>query len=143
MNKNLFEFISDYGAFCNDDLELIAKWAIYNGYQTALIGKITELAQSLVDEGFKFQHRTKEWCTYAMSLVPEISADTDFETCINAIRLAFLAYDGMQFTNAVDYILTSNNITIQHLDEMHPEIAQKYHNLKNTYINREEGANID
>lgn len=134
LNMRLKEFLEVYDVFCKDDFDAIVKWAGYNGCQAELISLITALASSMAEDKRALEWQIKEWSSYAMQLVPNITEDTDFTTCINALRLAYFAYDGHQFIDIVDYILQSKNITYETVAEMHPMIAIKYGQLKEEYI---------
>lgn len=133
MNMGLKEFIQSYDVFCKDDFDIIEKWASYNGCQAELISNISALASSMVKDKQALDWQIKEWSAYAMQLVPNIEEDTDFTTCINALRLAYFAYDGHQYIDIVDYILRSKNIAYETVAEMHPMIIMKYNQLKEQY----------
>lgn len=126
----LKEFIECYDIFCKDDFDIIIRWAAYNGCQPKLISTIATLATSVAEEKQTFEWQVKEWTSYAMQLLPEIKEDTDFMTCINALRLAYFAYSGRQYLEIVDYILKSKNINWEIVEEMHPMITIKYNQLK-------------
>lgn len=131
---SLKEFIECYDVFCKDDFDIIVRWAAYNGCQPELIATVGALASSMAEDKRALEYQIHEWSNYAMNLVPEITEDTDFTTCINALRLAYFAYNGHQFIDAVDYVLKSKNITFEIVAEMHPMIAIKYSQLKEEYV---------
>ena len=134
MNLGLKQFIEYYDVFCKDDFDIIIKWAAYNNCQPELISAIAALATSMTEEKRAFEWQVKEWSNYAMNLVPEINEDTEFKTCINALRLAYFAYDGYQYIDVVDQILKSKNIEWAVVEEMHPMIVMKYNQLKEEYV---------
>lgn len=130
----LKEFIECYDVFCKDDFDIIVRWAAYNGCQPELIATVGALASSMAEDKRALEYQIHEWSNYAMNLVPEITEDTDFTTCINALRLIYFAYNGHQYIDAVDYVLKSKNITFEIVAEMHPMIAIKYSQLKEEYV---------
>jgi hypothetical protein len=130
MNMGLKEFISIYDVFCKDDFDIIIKWAGYNGCQSQLISLISALASSMVEDKKALEWQVKEWSAYAMNLVPTLYADTDFTTCINALRLAYFAYDGEQYIQIVDNIMQCDCMTWAVVEEMHPMIGLKYRGIK-------------
>lgn len=134
MSMSLKEFIEYYDVFCKDDFDIIVRWAIHNNCQSELITSISALASSIAEDKKALDHQIHEWCNYAMNLVPEITENTDFTTCINALRLIYFAYNGHQYIDAVDYVLKSKNITFEIVAEMHPMITIKYSQLKEEYI---------
>lgn len=122
----------EYFGIDYDDISIITQWAIEAHKEADLISAIGALAQAMALDAKQEKRRTREWSYYAYtSLVPEISANADFTTCINCIRLAYMAFDNKQFVDAVDKIMVSNHITYEVLKEMHPEIYEKYEELKN------------
>lgn len=131
---SLKEFIECYNVFCKDDFDIIVRWAAYNGCQPELIANVGALASSMAEDKRALEYQIHEWSNYAMNLVPEITEDTDFTTCINALRLIYFAYNGHQYIDAVDYVLKSKNITFEIVAEMHPMIAIKYSQLKEEYV---------
>lgn len=131
---SLKEFIECYDVFCKDDFDIIVRWAAYNGCQPELIATVGALASSMAEDKRALEYQIHEWSNYAMNLVPEITEDTDFTTCINALRLIYFAYNGHQYIDAVDYVLKSKNITFEIVAEMHPMITIKYSQLKEEYI---------
>lgn len=131
---SLKEFIECYDVFCKDDFDIIVRWAAYNGCQPELIATVGALASSMAEDKRALEYQIHEWSNYAMNLVPEITEDTDFTTCINALRLIYFAYNGHQYIDAVDYVLKSKNITFEIVAEMHPMIAIKYSQLKEEYV---------
>lgn len=131
---SLKEFIECYDVFCKDDFDIIVRWAAYNGCQPELIATVGALASSMAEDKRALEYQIHEWSNYAMNLVPEITEDTDFTTCINALRLIYFAYNGHQYIDAVDYVLKSKNITFEIVAEMHPMITIKYSQLKEEYV---------
>lgn len=129
MNMGLKEFIDIYDVFCKDDFDIIVKWAGYNGCQSQLISLISALASSMVEDKKALEWQVKEWSAYAMNLVPELYADTDFTTCINALRLAYFAYDGEQYIKIVDNIMKCDCMNWAVIEEMHPMIGLKYRGI--------------
>lgn len=114
-----------------DDLSLITQWAMETKQEPELISIIGALAQSVAQDAREEKCKVKEWSTYAYNaLVPAITKDTDFTTCINSIRLADMAFDNKAFVKAIDDIMSSTHITYENLKEMHPAIYQKYEELK-------------
>lgn len=130
MNIGLKEFIDAYDVFCRNDYEIIVRWAAYNGCQAELISLITDLAASMVKDKRALEFQIKEWSSYAMQLVPTIAADTNFTTCINALRLAYFAYDGEQFAKIADDIMKAECMTWAIVEDMHPMIWLKYKGVK-------------
>ena len=61
-----------------------------------------------------------------MELVPEINIHTDFTTAINALRLAYFAYNGQQFVNFADKIMKADCMSWSLVEGMHPMIWLKY-----------------
>lgn len=137
MQLELKHFLESYDVFYKDDFDAIVGWAAYNGCQADLIESISALAKSIAEDKRSLEGQVHEWAYYAMNLVPSIEEDTDFTTCINALRLAYFAYNGHQFINAVDYILRSKNITFETVADMHPMITMKYNSLKEQYVEEE------
>lgn len=133
MNIGLKEFIECYDVFCKDDFDIIVRWAAYNGCQPELIATVGALASSMAEDKRALEYQIHEWSNYAMNLVPEITEDTDFTTCINALRLIYFAYNGHQYIDAVNYVLNSKNITFDIIEEMHPMITLKYNQLREEY----------
>lgn len=117
-----------------DDISLITQWAIEEHKEPELISAIGALAQSVAQNARDEKARVKEWSYYAYNaLVPAITADTDFTTCINCIRLADMAFDNRFFVKAIDDIMSSTHITYDNLKAMHPVIYRKYEELKNEH----------
>lgn len=115
-----------------DDFSLITQWAMETHQEPELISIIGTLAQIVAQNARQEKQRVKEWSYYAYtSLVPAITTDTDFTTCINSIRLADMAFDNKSFVKAIDDIMSSTHITYKQLKDMHPEIYRKYKDLKN------------
>lgn len=137
LNMNLKQFLESYDVFYKDDFDAIVGWAAYNGCQPELIECIAALGKSIAEDKRSLEWQIHEWSAYAMNLVPAIEEDTDFTTCINALRLAYFAYNGHQFIDIMDYILKSKNITFETVADMHPMIAMKYNNLKEQYVEEE------
>lgn len=131
MSLNLKQFLEYYDVFYKNDFEAIVGWAAYNGCQSELISTISALASSMVEDKKALEYQIREWSSCAMQLVPTISADTDFTTCINALRLAYFAYDGDQFIKIADDIMKANCITWAIVEDMHPMIWLKYKNVSN------------
>ena len=129
MNISLKEFIDIYDVFCKDDFDIIVKWAAYNGCQSQLISIISALASSMVEDKKALEWQVKEWSYYAMNLVPELYADTDFTTCINALRLAYFAYDGDNYVRFCDKIMECACMDWATVEEMHPMIVLKYRQI--------------
>lgn len=122
----LRDFIDKYGFFYENDFELIIKWIENNGYQKEMIQLITKLTESLVAEHKQYKSRSKEWSSYAMSILPEITEETDFTTCINAIRLIYMGYRGSQFRELCDNVMKSKYIDWEIVKSMHPYIYEAY-----------------
>ena len=129
---NLKQFLESYDVFYKDDFDAIVGWAAYNGCQSELIGNISALAKSIAEDKKSLEGQIHEWTYYAMNLVPAITEDTDFTTCINALRLIYFAYNGKQYVDAVDYVLRSKNIAFETVADMHPMIIMKYNQIKET-----------
>lgn len=129
----LKQFLESYDVFYKDDYEAIVGWASYNGCQPELIGYISALAKSMAEDKKALDYQIHEWCNYAMNLVPAITEETDFTTCINALRLIYFAYNGKQYVEAVDYVLRSKNIAFETVADMHPMIIMKYNQVKEQY----------
>jgi hypothetical protein len=122
----LKEFIDRMEPYCGDDLLLITSWAILVNKEPELINQITALVQSMVSKDKEYKNMSAEWAGYAFDyLVPAITADTDFTTCINAVRLAYLA-GGSPIVSRINKILVSDNITLEKIKELHPTIYEAY-----------------
>lgn len=130
MSLNLKQFLEYYDVFYKNDFEAIVGWAAYNGCQSELINTISALASSMAEDKKALDYQIHEWCNYAMNLVPAITEETDFTTCINALRLIYFAYNGKQYIEAVDYVLHSKNIAFETVADMHPMITIKYNQIK-------------
>lgn len=126
MNMSLKEFIECYDVFCRDDFDIIVKWASYNGCQSELISLISALASSMANDKKALEFQIHEWAAYAMELVPEIDIHTDFTTAINALRLAYFAYNGQQFVDFADKIMKVDCMSWSLVEDMHPMIWLKY-----------------
>lgn len=126
MNISLKEFIECYDVFCKDDFDIIVKWASYNGCQSELISLISALASSMAEDKKALEFQIHEWAAYAMNLVPEININTDFTTAINALRLAYFAYNGQQFVDFADKIMAVGCMNWGLVEDMHPMIWLKY-----------------
>ncbi|MBQ9731194.1 MAG: hypothetical protein IJV94_03745 [Bacilli bacterium] len=123
---SLKEFIECYDVFCRDDFDIIVKWASYNGCQSELISLISALASSMANDKKALEFQIHEWAAYAMELVPEIDIHTDFTTAINALRLAYFAYNGQQFVDFADKIMKVDCMSWSLVEDMHPMIWLKY-----------------
>lgn len=123
---SLKEFIECYDIFCKDDFDIIVKWASYNGCQSELISLISALASSMASDKKALEFQIHEWAAYAMELVPEIDIHTDFTTAINALRLAYFAYNGQQFVDFADKIMKVDCMSWSLVEGMHPMIWLKY-----------------
>lgn len=135
MKKTLTDFIQEFSWLCQDDFDIILKWAVYNGAESRLIAVIAELASSLVDAAASYKWKTKEWAYYAFSnLVPEINEDTSDPILLNSIRLAYLAYDEKQFRTVCKKMLDARKVDIEIIKPLHPDIYVAY---------QEEGTKAD
>ena len=126
MKISLKQFLEYYDVFCKDDFDAIVKWASYNGCQSELISLVSALASSMVEDKRALEFQIHEWATYAMELVPEIDVHTDFTTAINALRLAYFAYNGQQFVDFADKIMKVDCMSWSLVEGMHPMIWLKY-----------------
>lgn len=126
LNMGLKEFLEVYNVFYKDDFDAIVGWAAYNGCQAKLISLITILANSIAEDKKSLEWQIKEWSAYAMQLVPEIDIHTDFTTAINALRLAYFAYNGQQFVDFADKIMKVDCMSWSLVESMHPMIWLKY-----------------
>lgn len=127
---NLKEFLEYYDVFYKNDIDAIVGWAAYNNCQAELVSAISALATSLVQEKQSLEWQIKEWSAYAMNLVPDITREMDFTTAINALRLAYFAYNGEQFVNFTNKLMEEvDSITWPIVENMHPMIWLKYKGL--------------
>ena len=126
MKISLKQFLECYDVFCRDDFDAIVRWASYNGCQAELISLISALASSMAEDKRALEFQIHEWAAYAMELVPEIDVHTDFTTAINALRLAYFAYNGQQFVDFADKIMKVDCMSWSLVESMHPMIWLKY-----------------
>ena len=127
MKKSLAEFIEELGWLCNDDFDIILKWASYNAVEPKLIAEIATLASAISDAAASYKWKVKEWAYYAYSnLVPEITEDTPDPILLNSIRLAYLAFNGKQFHTVCKRMLEARNVDIEIIKPLHPDIYAAY-----------------
>lgn len=125
---DLKSFLEEYDWLYKNDFDALRLWAAMYNHQQELINFISTLAADIVTKANKDRHKTSEWAYYALvSLTPEITEDTDFTICINALRLCDMAYEaGQNFIDACNHIMQSKNIDWDVVEHLHPEIWLKY-----------------
>ena len=134
MNINLKEFLTYCEGQYTDDFDAIMKWATYNDYQLELIEMVFILVRTLKDEKQKLAEQIRNWSIHMMNLVPQITKNTDLQTCLNALRIAYFAYDGSQYINVFEQVLQSDNINMEIVEKELLISADKYKMLKTLYI---------
>ena len=107
---------------------MILAWSTYNQNQADLISSIADLAALMHTEFMKDKRKTWEWTYYAFMNLVEIDENSDTTKCLNAMRMAYMAYQGspQSFVKAADDIMQNPNITWEGLEALHPEIKELY-----------------
>ena len=134
MNENkkqlisLKDFIDTYGTYYDNDMRAILAWSVYNGNQAELIAAIADLAALMHTEFMKDKRRTWEWTYYAFMNLVHIDENSNTTECLNAMRMAYMAYQGnpKAFVKAADDIMTNPNITWEGVETLHPELKELY-----------------
>ena len=137
MTISLKEFLTYYESQYTDEFDAIIKWATYNGYQLELIETIFILVRELKGEKHKLAEQIREWTTHIIELAPIVTENTDLQTCLNILRIAYFAYDGYQYINTFEYILKSENINMEIIERELLICADKYKLLKQIYVDEE------
>ena len=130
---SLKEFVDAYHTFYDSDIQMILAWSTYNQNQADLIASIADLAALMQTEFMKDKRKTWEWTYYAFQNLVEIDENSDTTKCLNAMRMAYMAYQGSpkSFVKAADDIMQNPNITWEGLEALHPEIKELYELGKN------------
>ena len=76
---------------------------------------------------------TWEWTYYAFMNLVHIDENSNTTECLNAMRMAFMAYQGnpKAFVKAADDIMANPNITWEGVETLHPELKELYEIGKN------------
>ena len=139
MNENkkqimsLKEFANTYADFYKNDIQMILAWSVYNGNQAELIASIADLAALMHTEFMKDKRKTWEWTYYAFMNLVHIDENSNTTECLNAMRMAYMAYQGnpKAFVKAADDIMSNPNITWEGVETLHPELKELYELGKN------------
>lgn len=123
------DFVEQFHAYYDNDIRMILAWSVYSNNQPELIAAIADLAALMQTEYMKEKRKHWEWTYYAfMNLVPDIDSNSTVTQCLNAMRMAYMAYenDAEAFARVADDIMTNPNITWEGLEALHPEIIEFY-----------------
>lgn len=125
---SLKDFVNAYGHLYASDIHMILAWSVHNHNQPELIAAIADLAALMQTEFMKDKRKTWEWTYYAFQNLVEIDENSDTTKCLNAMRMAYMAYQGspQSFVKAADDIMKNPNITWEGLEALHPEIKELY-----------------
>lgn len=134
MNENkkqamsLKDFTNAYADFYKNDMQLILAWSMMNGNQAELIAAIADLAALMHTEFMKDKRKTWEWTYYAFMNLVHITDESNTTECLNAMRMAYMAYQGnpKAFVKAADDIMANPNITWEGVETLHPELKELY-----------------
>ena len=125
---SLKDFTNTYADFYKNDIQMILAWSVYNGNQVELIGAIADLAALMQTEFMKDKRRNWEWTYYAFMNLVDRDENSNTTECLNAMRMAYMAYQGNPnaFVKAADDIMSNPNITWEGVETLHPEILELY-----------------
>ena len=127
------EFVDTYAMFYDSDIQMILAWSTYNQNQADLIASIADLAALMHTEFMKDKRKTWEWTYYAFMNLVHITPESNVTECLNAMRMAYMSYQGdaKAFAKVADEIMANPNITWEGLEALHPEIKELYELGKN------------
>ena len=130
---SLKEFVDTYAIFYDNDIQMILAWSTYNQNQADLIASIADLAALMHTEFMKDKRKTWEWTYYAFMNLVHITPESNVTECLNAMRMAYMSYQGdsKAFAKVADEIMANPNITWEGLEALHPEIKELYELGKN------------
>lgn len=130
---SLKEFVDTYAMFYDSDIQMILAWSTYNQNQADLIASIADLAALMHTEFMKDKRKTWEWTYYAFMNLVHITPESNVTECLNAMRMAYMSYQGdaKAFAKVADEIMANPNITWEGLEALHPEIKELYELGKN------------
>ena len=125
---SLKEFVDTYAMFYDSDIQMILAWSTYNQNQADLIASIADLAALMHTEFMKDKRKTWEWTYYAFMNLVHITPESNVTECLNAMRMAYMSYQGdaKAFAKVADEIMANPNITWEGLEALHPEIKELY-----------------
>ena len=130
---SLKEFVDTYAMFYDSDIQMILAWSTDNQNQADLIASIADLAALMHTEFMKDKRKTWEWTYYAFMNLVHITPESNVTECLNAMRMAYMSYQGdaKAFAKVADEIMANPNITWEGLEALHPEIKELYELGKN------------
>ena len=130
---SLKEFVDTYAMFYDSDIQIILAWSTYNQNQADLIASIADLAALMHTEFMKDKRKSWEWTYYAFMNLVHITPESNVTECLNAMRMAYMSYQGdaKAFAKVADEIMANPNITWEGLEALHPEIKELYELGKN------------
>lgn len=125
---SLKDFVDTYAMFYDSDIQMILAWSTYNQNQADLIASIADLAALMHTEFMKDKRKTWEWTYYAFMNLVHITPESNVTECLNAMRMAYMSYQGdaKAFAKVADEIMANPNITWEGLEALHPEIKELY-----------------
>lgn len=125
---SLKDFVNTYAMFYDSDIQMILAWSTYNQNQADLIASIADLAALMHTEFMKDKRKTWEWTYYAFMNLVHIDENSNTTECLNAMRMAYMTYQGnaKAFAKVADEIMANPNITWEGLEALHPEIKELY-----------------
>lgn len=125
---SLKEFVDTYAMFYDNDIQMILAWSTYNQNQADLIASIADLAALMHTEFMRDKRKTWEWTYYAFMNLVHITSESNVTECLNAMRMAYMSYQGdpKAFAKVADEIMANPNITWEGLEALHPEIKELY-----------------
>lgn len=125
---SLKDFVDTYAIFYDNDIQMILAWSTYNQNQADLIASIADLAALMHTEFMKDKRKTWEWTYYAFMNLVHITPESNVTECLNAMRMAYMSYQGdaKAFAKVADEIMANPNITWEGLEALHPEIKELY-----------------
>lgn len=125
---SLKDFVDTYAMFYDNDIQMILAWSTYNQNQADLIASIADLAALMHTEFMRDKRKTWEWTYYAFMNLVHITPESNVTECLNAMRMAYMSYQGdaKAFAKVADEIMANPNITWEGLEALHPEIKELY-----------------